>query len=79
MADDNENHSVGVLQELCGDLREFRTEVPAGFDAVDEGFDDVNLRLDGLTHMIARIAGNVASNEVGIETLEETVEMLLPQ
>lgn len=70
MADETENHTVHLLQELRSEMREMRQEMRAGFAAVDERLDDTNLRMDGMAHMMMLLAGNVAGHEERIDALE---------
>ena len=71
MAEDAENHTVRLLQEMRGEMREMRDEMRAGFAAVDERFDETDARLDGLTHLMVLLAANVAGHEDRIGALEE--------
>ena len=86
MADDNENHTVYLLQEMRGEmqemnagLRDVRSDMSVFRGEVNERFDEVNLRMDGLTHMMALLAGNAASHEGRIEALKDIIETPPPQ
>ena len=71
MAEDADDHTIRLLKEMRGEMREMRSEMRAGFDAVDHRFDETNLRMDGMAHMMMLLAGNVAGHEERIEALEE--------
>ena len=84
MADETENHTIRLLQEMRGEMREMRGEMQSmraemhqRFAAVDERFDETNLRIDGLSHLMVLLAGNVAGHADRIEALEEAAG--LPQ
>ena len=64
MADDTENHTIKLLQEM-------RTEMRARFDGIDERFDDIDTRIDGLTHIMTLMAGHSHDLDNRLETLEE--------
>jgi hypothetical protein len=56
MADDPENHTIRLLQEMRAEMR--------------KGFEDVNLRMDGLTHILVTLAGHIHQHEERMERLE---------
>ena len=56
MADEPENHTIRLLQEMRTEMR--------------QGFDEVNLRMDGLTHILVTLAGHIHQHEQRIERLE---------
>ncbi|MDO5643164.1 MAG: hypothetical protein Q4G26_12375 [Paracoccus sp. (in: a-proteobacteria)] len=57
MSDTPENHTIRLLQEMRADLR--------------KGFDDVNTRIDGLTHILTLLAAHSHTLDERIEKLEE--------
>lgn len=63
MADEPENHTIRLLQEV-------RTEMRERFDKVDGRFDDLGLRVDGITHILTLLAGVSHSHEERISKLE---------
>jgi archaellum component FlaC len=69
MADDAENHTIKLLQEM-------RAEMRAGFSDVNERFDDVNTRIDGLSHIVTLLAANMGGHDQRIEDLETAVSKL---
>lgn len=56
MPDDPENHTIRLLQEMRAEMR--------------KGFEDVNLRMDGLTHILVTLAGHIHQHEERIQRLE---------
>ena len=62
MSDNTENHTIMLLQEM---RKEMRT-----------GFDDVNTRIDGVTHILTLMAGYSHDLDRRVETLEEAVDKL---
>ena len=84
MADETENHTIRLMQEMRGEMREMRGEMrdiredlSAFRYEVNERFDETNLRIDGLSHLMVLLAGNVAGHADRIEALEEAAG--LPQ
>ena len=69
MADDPENHTIKLLQEM-------RRELNARFDKVDTRFDDVDLRIDGLTYIVTMLAGNMGGHSERLDNLEAAVAKL---
>lgn len=63
MVDEPENHTIRLLQEM-------RAEMRTGFAEVREEFANVNLRIDGLTHIITPLAGRSHDHEQRIGKLE---------
>lgn len=63
MVDEPENHTIRLLQEM-------RAEMRTGFAEVREEFANVNLRIDGLTHIITLLAGRSHDHEQRIGKLE---------
>ncbi|PAU95029.1 hypothetical protein [Paracoccus salipaludis] len=60
MIDDPENHTIRLLQEMRAEMR--------------KGFEDVNLRIDGLTHILVTLAGHIHQHDERIERLEGRAE-----
>ena len=63
MANEPENHTIRLLQEM-------RAEMRAEFARVREEFANVNLRLDGVTHILTLLAGRSHDHEQRIAKLE---------
>ena len=63
MVDEPENHTIRLLREL-------REQMQAGFEEMRAGFADVNLRIDGLTHILTLLAGRSHDHEERITRLE---------
>ena len=60
MTDEPENHTIRLLQEMRAEMR--------------KGFEDVNLRIDGLTHILVTLAGHIHQHDERIERLEGRAE-----
>ena len=58
-----ENHTLRLLQEMRKDLQDLRSEVNAGFE-------NVNIRMDGIAHILTLLAGNLAHHDDRIAALE---------
>jgi hypothetical protein len=56
MAEDADNHTIRLLQEMRKEMR--------------DSFENVNIRIDGLTHILTLLAGNMAHHEERIDKLE---------
>lgn len=69
MADEPENHTVRLLQEIRVEMAAMRNEMHAEFARVHEGFANVNLRIDGLTHIVPLLAGCSHDHEERIAQL----------
>jgi hypothetical protein len=67
MSDKTENHTIKLLQEM-------RQEINAQFSDVAERFDDMNIRIDGLTHIMTLMAGHSHDLDERVERLEEVVK-----
>ncbi|MEQ9672981.1 MAG: hypothetical protein RLO10_00825 [Roseovarius indicus] len=59
MADDADNHTIKLLQEM-------RCEI-------SDRFDDVDTRIDGVTHILTLMAGHSHDLDARIEALKTTV------
>ena len=57
MPDAPENHTIRLLQEMRAEMR--------------KGFEDVNTRIDGLTHILTLLAAHSHTLDERIEKLEE--------
>lgn len=55
---DAENHTIRLLQEMRKEMQ--------------EGFDNVNIRIDGVTHILTLLAGNLQHHADRIEALEKS-------
>ncbi len=56
MADETENHTIKLIQEMRAEMR--------------ERFDDVGTRIDGLTHIMTLMAGHSHDLDERIGVLE---------
>jgi signal transduction protein with GAF and PtsI domain len=63
MAEDLENHTLRLLQEMRAEMHEIRSEVK-------EMRDDLTIRLDGNTLILNMVAGLVNDHEQRIDVLE---------
>jgi hypothetical protein len=63
MADDTENHTLRLLQEMRAEMHEMRSEMTAMRE-------DLTVRLDGNTLILNMVAGLVHDHEQRIEALE---------
>ncbi len=63
MAENTENHTLRLLQEM-------REEMRQGFADVNARFDDVNLRIDGVTQIMTMLAGHIYQHDERLDTLE---------
>lgn len=60
MADETENHTIRLLQEMRAEMR--------------QGFEDVNLRIDGLTHILVTLAGHIHQHDERIDRIEGKID-----
>jgi hypothetical protein len=67
MSETSENHTVRLLQEMRKDMQDLRSEMNAGFD-------NVNIRMDGIAHILTLLAGNLAHHDDRIAALEGKVK-----
>ena len=72
MADDPENHTVRLLQEMRAEMREMRTEVAGVRAEMREGFEDLTTRLNGNTLALNMMMGLLHNHEQRLEKLEAT-------
>ena len=70
MADDPENHTVRLLQEMRAEMREMRAEVTGARAEVREGFEDLTTRLNGNTLVLNMAMGLLHDHEQRLEKLE---------
>jgi hypothetical protein len=64
MADEPENHTLRLLQEMRQEMRE-------GFAEMGERLNGVDARLDGLTHIVTLLAGHSHGLEERLTRIEE--------
>ncbi|MGR3491656.1 MAG: hypothetical protein ACU0DW_06310 [Shimia sp.] len=76
MAENVENQTIHLLQEMRAEMRERFDEMNKRFDEVDERFADVNNRIDGLSYIVTLLAADFGRNDDRIDTLEEQVKRL---
>ena len=62
MAESTDNHTIELLQKM-------RKEV-------QEGFQDVNTRIDGLTNVVILLSGQLYAHDERLDTLEASLERL---
>ncbi len=67
MAEDTDNHTLRLLQEMRTEMREMR-------DDLSERLEDVSTRLDGNTLILNMVAGIVHDHEKRIDTLESSAK-----
>ena len=67
MADDAENHTIKLLREMRQEMQDSRAEM-------NERFDDVNLRIDGLTYIVTMLAGNMGGHAQRLDQMEAAIE-----
>ena len=77
MADETDNHTIKLLQEMRSEMREMRAEAREMRAETREGLDDVNTRIDGLSHIVTLLAGNMGGHEQRIEDLEVALDDLV--
>jgi hypothetical protein len=70
MIDEPENHTIRLIRELRDEMRVEFAMIGKRFEKVDERFDDMGLRIDGLAHMLMLLAGRSHDHEGRIEKLE---------
>ncbi len=70
MVEEPENHTIRLLRELRDEMRVEFAMIAKRFQKVDERFDDMGLRIDGLTHILTLLAGRSHDHAERIATLE---------
>ncbi len=70
MADNTDNLTLKLLQEIRKEMNTRFDVIDKRFDAVDERFDEVEARIGGLTHVIILLANNASQHEDRLENLE---------
>ncbi|MCP5088850.1 MAG: hypothetical protein GY952_18855 [Rhodobacteraceae bacterium] len=90
MADDTENHTIKLLQEMRREMSDRFDAVDRKFDAVDARFDEIDRRfdnvyerfdgtdgrIDGVTHLLTLMAAHSANIDGRVESLEAFAESL---
>jgi hypothetical protein len=71
MPADAENHTIRLLQEMRRDMQANSATVQSLRDEMREGFYHVNTRIDGLTHILTLLAGNIAHHGERLDALED--------
>ncbi|MBB4211944.1 hypothetical protein EV659_10782 [Rhodothalassium salexigens DSM 2132] len=66
MADEPENHTLRLLQEIRETLEDMRKDI----SSLREEIADLRLRVDGNTLVLNMVAGVTADHEARIEALE---------
>ncbi|MGR3468970.1 MAG: hypothetical protein ACU0CI_13945 [Shimia sp.] len=79
MAENVENQTIHLLQEMRAEMKDMRSEMNRRFDEVDERFADVNNRIDGLSYIVTLMAADFGRNDDRIDLLEEQVKRLEPK
>ena len=67
---DPESHTLRLLQELRGEMQDMRQDIRDLRQETRDGFDDVNTRLDGVTHILTLLAANLHDHEGRLDRLE---------
>ncbi|WP_338548504.1 hypothetical protein [Roseovarius phycicola] len=62
MAKNTENHTIQLLREMRKEMK--------------EGFNEVNLRIDGLTYITTMLAGNMGGHDQRLDELEAAIKDL---
>ena len=70
MADEPENHTVRLLQEMRTEMRELRAEVAGVRAEMREGFEDLTTRVNGVTIMLGTALGTLHEHNERLEKLE---------
>lgn len=74
MTDEPENHTIRLLQEMRAEMRaefaEVRGELAKLHGETHEGFADLSLRIDGVTHILTLLAGASHDHDERIAKLE---------
>jgi len=71
MPDELENHTLRLLKEMREEIGQIRDDNRQLREEVQQGFADVNLRIDGLTHIMTILAGHIYQHEERITKLEQ--------
>jgi hypothetical protein len=69
MADDPENHTLRLLQQMREENAEFRKEVRERFNAMDARLEAVETKLDKLSVDVLGVRGRIRKVEENIETI----------
>ena len=69
MADDTENHTIRLLQEMRSEMKDMRSDMDKMRSEMRQGFEDTNIRIDGLTHIVTILAGNIYQHDERIQKL----------
>ena len=64
MSETPESHMIRLQQELRQEMQELRKEMR-------EGFNNLNVRMDGITHIMTLLAGHCHKVEKRLSALEE--------
>jgi len=73
MSNRTENHTIKLLQEMRAEMKDRFNAIDEKFDAIDEKFSDLNLRLDGMSHIMTLMAGHSHGLDARVERLEKIV------
>ena len=76
MAEDTESHTIRLLQEMRAEMRGMRGDITGLRSDMNERFDEVDTRIDGLTHMIVLLSANMGGHDDRLDVLEDRVDAL---
>lgn len=79
MAEDPENHTIKLLQEMRREINGRFDKVDERFAKIDDRFDEVDMRIDGLTYIVTMLAGNMGGHTERLDTLEAQMKALGPK
>lgn len=70
MADDFENHTLRLLQEMRSEMRDRFAGIEQRFTGVEQRLDGIEQRIDGNTLILNMLAGLIHDHEQRIEAVE---------
>ena len=79
MADDTENHTLRLLQEMRSEMHAMRKDMTAGFAELREEAEETNTRIAGLSYFMATLAGNFAEHSERLDAVAADVDAMKEQ
>lgn len=77
MSEGAENHAIQLLREMRREIADMRDEMRAEFASIrsemDDRFDALDIRVDGLTHIVTFLAGQNYRLDERVSRLEDGV------
>jgi hypothetical protein len=70
MAEEPDNLTIRLLQDMRSDLQTLRAELKTRIDGLNERFDEVDLKIDGNTVLLNLVAGVTHDHEQRLQALE---------